>query len=271
MSDAEDVLDRFSGMISIEHASKIASGRSTKENKSDSDPGGAKVSDTTEILSFIESAKKSKNDGLKDSNYVVDLEDEIYRVFNPKGFNGVQSNQNRRVIVMGKAGNTIKLNLFDKLSEVLDSKPYERGEKVLVKNAAIDVALGELHALRNTSLSSVSASNGGITDFSAINEGDRNIDVIGRIVEISQMRYTTGLRGEKVAFSSCVLTDSNNSRIEAYLLGYCALVAEKIRLHSPVKLEFCSARSLNGHITINAGDLSRLVQIKPLDRRLQRR
>ena len=73
------------------------------------------------------------------ANYVTDIEDEIYRIFNPSALSGNATGKSgRRVIVLGKQLYTIKLGLFGKLANLIDKSLLERGDIISVRNVAIE-------------------------------------------------------------------------------------------------------------------------------------
>ncbi len=261
MSDAEDVVDQFSGMISLEHASRMISDQVS--NAKDSNGVGARIAVVTEVLSFIESVRKSRADpgrAFKAPKYVVDVQDVIYRIFNGRqGSEAAGPKATRRIVVLGKTGSTINLNLFGTSAAIVDSKPLERGGTMLVKNAVIDVASGELDSSKATSISAVAQPTSVVNDFSMLKAGDTGIDVIGRVIEISQVRQIARFGGSvSASFCSCRIADSKNSTVAVSLFGSCATAIGKVSTQSTIKLEFCSVNAIDGSLVLSAGDNSRL-------------
>ncbi len=251
-------------MISREHASRIARNRS-EHAAIDGNGAYKSVAAVKEVLSFIESVKKSKlgaGGSFKAPRYVVDVQDIVYRVFNQEAYAVKGKHSPKRVAVLGTAGNAMKLNLLGKAAIDVDSKLIERGSVVLVTNAAIDIASEELDSSRSTYISVISPPHGVISDFSLLKGGDSKVDLVGRVVEISKAKSIAREAGSVLA-CTCILSDEKNKKITVSLFGSCALAMEKIGTQSVIKLEFCSVRDADGALRVNAGDTSRVFRMHP--------
>jgi hypothetical protein len=96
----------------------------------------------------------------------------------------------------------------------------------------------------------------------------RNIDIIGKVVEISPIRHVSALSGGAIAVSGCVLSDLS-STVGVSLWGSSALATASMHVNGFAKIEFCSARVRNEKMEVYASDLSRVVAGKAFAGRLR--
>ena len=260
---AEEVMDRFSGMITKDQAAALA-GKEVAEKPVSSD-----VINVDALLQFI--SMKRDSQPASANPYSVNVQDYLYRIFNPV-MRAVGNRQvSRRYVVLGREGCTIRLDLVGKLSEFIDINAFERQDLVVVKKALLDVSNGELVDGKGTMISRIAPTrHETITDYSMLKDGARNVDVIGRVVEIGPVRHVSGLSANgQVAVSDCVLTDMDMP-VSASLWGSSAIATTRMKVNDFVKMEFCNARVRNGSMELYANDLSRVVANSSFARKLDR-
>ena len=271
MVSAEDVLEEFSGLISRKDAELIASSSAsapvrTHENNND-------IIDVVGLLEFITAnsgAVKQLNAGQQaGADYTVNIKDRVYRVFNQIEYNYGGRKGVKRDVVLGREGKTIRLTLFDNLSRLADTTPLERGDTVLVRNAALDVRSGVLKGVSRTVVLRMSPSQEGIGDYSLLKGGEKNIDVVGKIVEINPIRYVNRLDGGgQIGVVDCVISDLKDS-MNVVLWGSSALATASMNANEFMKIEFCSVRERNGTKEVYATETSRVFTNASLEGRLK--
>lgn len=242
MATVEEVVDKFSGMITPKQAHDlIASGNFSRHEQ---------IKGTTDVQALQQFIDANK--GRPQQLYTVNVHDRVYRIFNAVS--------KRRIIVLGSEGNTAKLNLTGKLSDLLDSAPIERGNTITVKNAVLGMPNGELGVDRDTTLSKATEGMlaSCVCDYTLLSDGMRNIDIAGKIVEIGQVRHVNRLGNSgHVPVVDCVITD-NKSIARLSLWESSALIAAEMRINDTVKIEFCNVRINDSKIEIYANSLSRI-------------
>ncbi len=254
-----DVLDSYGGMISRKQAQELSAGAGARSER-----------DVTNVSAFLEYVNAKSDNRLvrenAESAYTVNIQDRIYRIFNPMEY----GKQKRRTIVLGSEGATIRMVLRGKLVDFIDSNVFERGDIVLIRNAAYDPQRNWLTGIYNTMINKIMPSPlQPITDFSQLHEGMKNIDILGKITEIGPIRYVNRLTGEgRIAVSDCMLSDLEKS-ISASLWGSSALMTSKLTVNDYVKIEFCNVVSRNSNMELYANDLSRIVSSKIFAGRLR--
>lgn len=270
--EIERIIDSYHGTISQVDAELILAGilradplsaNGQASNESHSPAAKEKPLSAIAVSEFM-SMNKQHGSSAEGERYTVDVRDYIYRIFNPTEFQTQNRKVVRRVIVLGREGHTVKVTLYDKYAEFIDINAFERGDVVLAKNMLVDNIGGELRNTRDTLMSRVMPSQTGITDFSKLAEGQKNIDIIGKMLEIGSIRYVNTLsRESQVAVADCVITDSEIS-IPISLWGSSAMMTTGMNPNDYVKIEFCSVRSRNSSIEIYAQDASRVLISKSL-------
>jgi hypothetical protein len=251
---SEDVMDDHYGMITrAQAAAMVDVGESPTP---DAQQGRTTVSGLNEFISM------HKGDDAADGQaHAVDVEDTVYRVFNVQKPDGAGKRPSRNV-VLGTEGNTVVLGLFDRLAESIDTDRIERGDTVFVKGALVDLRSGSLRGGDGTAISRLAHSRAMVTEFSALREGQKNIDVAGMVVEMGPTRHVSRLNSPgQVAVSDCALSDGS-STMPVSLWGSSALAAASVGINSTVKIEFCSVRVRNGSLEVYAGDLSRVLVLR---------
>ncbi|MGC8537878.1 MAG: hypothetical protein ACP5MZ_02740 [Candidatus Micrarchaeia archaeon] len=277
--DIERIIDGYHGMISQVDAERILNGLIGKasdaaEASNSSTTGSSSASkekpiSASAVLEFISMNRQHGKDA-DAGRYTVDVRDYVYRIFNPVEFQTQTRKGVRRSMVLGREGYAVKATLYDKYADFIDINAFERGDVILAKNMLVDNANMELRNTRDTMMSRIIPSQTGITDFSKLVEGQKNIDVIGKVVEIGPIRYVNTLgRESQVAVVDCVITDSE-AMMPVSLWGSSALMSTKMKPNDYIKIEFCSVRSRNGSIEIYASDTSRVLISKSLYRKIRK-
>jgi hypothetical protein len=270
--DIERIIDSYHGMISRVDAARILEGAATanaadtaNDRNSSAPSGSAAKEKPISISAVLEFINMNKQHGKADeSKYNVDVRDYVYRIFNPVEFQTSSRRGLRRTIVLGREGHAVKVTLYDKYADFIDINAFERGDIILAKNMLVDNVNGELRNTRDTLISRVMPSQTGIADFSKLKDGLKNIDVVGKMLEIGSIRYVSTLNQEsQVAVADCVITDSEMA-IPVSLWGSSALMTTKMKPNDYVKIEFCNVRSRNGTAEIYAADTSRVLISKSL-------
>ena len=153
----------------------------------------------------------------------------------------------------------MKLGL-QRLSPLMDSAAFERGDTVLVSNALLDLRNGELKEGEGTSMSRFAPTKmESIVDYSVLTEGMKNVDIIGKIAETSPVRQVNALsNGSTIAVADCVISDLDRT-ISVSLWESSALAIANAHVNDFVKIEFCSTRIRNEKIEVYASNLSRVV------------
>src|SRR5438445_11591591 len=122
MPDVEDIVDKFSGMITREQAAMLLEDAKIQETDD------RKINDVKSILELI----NVKKEMLGREPYSINVQDYIYRIFNPAIYSQHGKQSIKRSLALGSEGSTIKLNLRDQLSEFIDINALEREDLVLL-------------------------------------------------------------------------------------------------------------------------------------------
>ena len=274
MHSTDEIVDNFSGMITrkqaqilseeLEYGYVARQGVSSKE-----------VINVKNLLEFVSMkvspAKSLVHNTSKQGTYTVNLEDRIYRIFNLMEYPSQARRLLRRTVVLGTENLTIKLNLFGKIAEFIDINGFEVDDLVLIKNALFDIASGELSSTGKTVINRISPSYSGITDYSTLRDGMKNISVIGKVMEIDPIRYVSRLNSDgQIAVAGCKITDHANV-VTVSLWESSAIATTKLNVNDFVKFEFCGVRSRNDLPEIYCNNLSRVLVNGNLSARLKRR
>ncbi len=191
---------------------------------------------------------------------VVDLEDNVYRVFNKVKFNRNGSAGVNRIVVFGSEGNSVKTILWEKSAEFPDAMQIQRKDKVLATNLRVhkNGDETELYSSTSTYFSRITPSKSSVTDFSQLKGGERNIDIIGRIVSIGSSRSFKSLGGTESSVSDCNISDG---KIEARvsLWGSCSTYTTEMHPGEFLKVEFASAKLSENGLELSASDASRML------------
>ncbi|MGC8652197.1 MAG: hypothetical protein ACP5UH_03030 [Candidatus Micrarchaeia archaeon] len=261
------IIDAYGGMITRAQAMDVEGGRTGRAT--------AGITTVAAFLAFV-NAKDPRIGGKLFSGaqsgmaYTANIQDRLYRIFNPVTTVYGTKQQERRTVVLGSEGSTIRMELRGRLSEYIDANVFERGDLVMVRNASYDEASGALIGVQSTVISKIMpAQDSAITDYSRLSAGMKNIDVVGKIVEIGPIRYVSRLSGSgQIAVADCVISDMERS-VGMSLWGSSALATSKLNVGNFIKVEFCSAVRKNDTVVIYANEFSRIVSSKVFEGRLR--
>ncbi len=279
MTTAEDVLEDLSGMVSRDTASRIASGEieAGKEDGSQVQAHSSSQQDFIDVAGLLEFINSKPNKSLSKSlflpqeavsDYIITVKDMLYRVFNQVEYDYGARKGVKREIVLGREGKTIKMTLFDNLSKLVDTEALERGDTVLVRNAALTQS-GELKSIKGTFISKMAPSPLPVYMISELRGYEKNIDVIGKVIEIYPIKYVNRLDGAgQVGVANCVLGDPS-STIKAVFWGSSASATANLNANDIIKIEFCSVRSQGDEKELYITDSSRVFSSKLLAKRIK--
>jgi hypothetical protein len=270
MSDLDKMVDKFSGFITKEQAEFILKGENGAEPKSRTDARKSSMS-VKELIGSIPPKKPQAkmSDSLEGNESLVNIKDSVYRIFNSSTTQVNGKETIRRTVILGEEGSTIALSVRDKLSEFIDVNAFERGDLVIVNNALFDSSKLELRSSPNTIINRASPSvSTVISDYSTVKEEKRKVDIVGRVVEISPIRYVTTLgKSGQVAVASCIITDSTNM-MDASFWGSSAIKTTGFKPNDFIKVEFCDIRMRDGKLQVYATDDSRVAIHNSFGKRL---
>ncbi len=258
MQNAEEIIDRYSGMITRSMAESMASSPdSESEIKADS----ARRNDTTDAAGIIQFAGMKRKVGMSlnrsEDAYTVNVEDTVYRVFN----SGDRGKGIRRDIVIGREGATIRIILHGKIAEQIDTEKVCRGDKVLIRNVVLDPATMDLESRPDTSLMMTTQAKAKTVPLQELREGMKNVDISGKLAEVGILKQVSKLSGNgTVAVVNCTIRDAD-SPVSLILWESSANIASKMVPNDTVRIEFCSVRSKNGLIEIVANEYSRVLKL----------
>jgi hypothetical protein len=268
MVSVSDVIDSYDGMITKAQAAAIvdnSNGIAGKQGTEDI----TTIKALSEFFSMIVKQNMPLLGKQSSKAYKTNIQDHIYRIFNPVEY-ALNGRQNvKRTIVLGSEGSTMKFNIKGKLSDFIDSNAFERGDMVIVKNAVLDTSTGELSSISSTMINKVMPSTIiPIYDYSTLKEGMKNIDIVGKILELGPIRYVNKLSGSgQIAVVDCMLSNMSDT-IKASLWGSSATITAKFNVGDFMKIEFCNVIKRNNSLEIYASDLSRVVSNKLFERKI---
>ena len=266
MVSAYDIIDKFNGMISKEQAESVLGAHSSNIAALRLADNG--MFDVASLNALLISLKEHPTSSTQ--NYTVNVSDRIYRIFNPTPLSEYSQSKEKRTIVLGREGNSIAIALFGKASEFIDLNAFERNDTITIKNIILNTQKSELQSNRYTVLSKIHQSMDYISNFSILGDGQRNINLIGSLVEISPIRYV-GKQDSKVqvATSRAIIFDGKMT-LPLSLWGSSALATAKFNLNSYAKLEFCNVLSRDGKLEVQANDSSRIFTSDIFKRRFKK-
>ncbi|MGC8479152.1 MAG: OB-fold nucleic acid binding domain-containing protein [Candidatus Micrarchaeia archaeon] len=215
----------------------------------------------TQLKSYSKLTVKELN-ALKPKNAdIVTIEDNIYRIFNKITFENNGTMRKRRVVALGDEGVTVRVTLWDKSSEFVDTMLVQRGDRVLISNLKTLLNNGEIELTNtpNTYISRVSPTYQVIkTNFSDLNGDEKNIDILGRILSVGPIRYFRDLDGKQNGISECSISDGSNE-VKVTLWKSSSVYAAEMHPGSYVKIEFANVKKTNDKVEITANDYSRIL------------
>ena len=262
MENVESVINSHYGMITEAQASEIAERSNSISIKEHIDVQGI-----NEFLKMQVHQSPLLKDS-KNNSYRITIEDRVYRIF--ETLDNIDENKRRekRTIILGKEGNTIPLKLSEKFSNIIDINGFERGDIVSIRNVMLDSIHNELISIPTTILTRIFPSDSGIINYDKLMDGQKNIDVIGNIIEIGPIRYVNRINGSgQIGVSSCVISNTYKT-FNVSLWGRAALKTTIMNVNDTIKIEFCSIKNRNNTLEIYANDLSRVLINRGLSSKL---
>lgn len=238
--EIKKTIDKHGGLINKQMASNINNEREIK---------------TYQKMNVVSLLKASALDG-----DIVSIEDKIYRIFNKITINNGNIQRIRRIVVLGDEGKTITTVLWDKNCNFIDSMLIQRGDRVSISSLKVKKSNDEIE-LTNTAgtyIVKTSPSYNFRSNFSEFIGNEKNIDILGRILSISPIRYFKDLDGKQSGVSECSITDGTT---EAHVTMWRSSSTYSSDMHPGmyVKIEFASVKILDEKIEITASDTSRIL------------
>ncbi len=268
--DANSLIERYSGMVTEEQIARVIGSRQAAEVAR---PEGAAErvgkSDAKAITDFMNSRRSEFQGGSATApdkkSYYADVEDVIYRIFNMTTFRTKDNREvDMRIVVLGPEGSTVRFVARGAMAGYVDAQGFERGDKVLIKDALIDTARSELKSISGTSIAKLDGPGSQFLRVSDIDKEMRNVDIVGKVASVYPVRRISRENGSSVAVSSITIADAE-STIDASLWGSSALATAAIGANDYIKLEFCTVRERYGRLEVYANDLSRVLVNKSLE------
>jgi ssDNA-binding replication factor A large subunit len=220
------------------------------------------------IAAKIESNKNYSKSNVKqlialspNDNELVSIEDTVYRIFNKNRIENNGVTRLRRDLVLGEEGSTLTVVLWDKSCELVDTLLVQRGDKVLISNLKVRTIQDSIELINTagTYISRVIPTEIDVkTDFSSLNGNEKNIDILGRILSVSPIRYFKDLDGKQNGISECTISDGFvEGRVTLWKSssGY----ANEMHPGSYIKIEYCSIKKIEDKLDITANDYSRIL------------
>ncbi len=199
----------------------------------------------------------------------ANIEDRVYRIFNPKVFEKNGRKRQRREIVLGES-RCITITLWDNASGMIDRLGIERGDRIVCYNVSPrkGVSGTELAGGSSTQIVRVAPSSAPHADLSRLKGDEKDVDVIGRVVSVDPIRYFTDLGGRLAGVSNCTISDGHATLRMAMWRSSSAYAAE-MHPGDYVKAEFVGIRKTGEAFEITAGDSSRILINNALKSRIK--
>jgi hypothetical protein len=249
MKTSDDIIDGFDGLLTKEQADRLY-----LESRSRSVINGGFVT-AGYISDLMGPGATGILKGLEKER--LNLEDKIYRIFNPVKKNFGNSDSVSRILVLGSEGSTANVLLGKKLSDAIDSGLFCRGDTVAITNLTMDIRASLLRPTQKTSIKKIAVEDSCIKDFSLLSPGMKNIDVVGVAMEAGPAITLVNSASRKFVSTYIMLSDGKTS-VRVACTGSSAELASKLPLNSKVRIEFCDVRGNNGTTEVHAGNLSRI-------------
>ena len=88
----------------------------------------------------------------------------------------------------------------------------------------------------------------------------KNIDIIGKVTEISVIRYLKQQNKDITVSDFMIVNSASSIRVSAW--GSSALITERMSVNQYVRIEFCNIIERNDLLEIQANDISRILILK---------
>ncbi|MDE1846263.1 MAG: hypothetical protein KGH53_03225 [Candidatus Micrarchaeota archaeon] len=260
MVSEERVLDDHLGMISRKSAGKIAEGSSIAENIPSNDPLDI-ASEMVEVSDLLQRKTRVQE--------LVEIEEVVYKVLSkrPVEVGGVDIIV--RVLLLGTKEQNIRMVLFDKKADLPTLLPIEGGDKIIARNFVVREGTSglELASIAQSTIAIESQAKTGINEFSRINLGAQEVDVVGKLVVIGPIKHSIFAAGRDD--DSCSLTISDGiDQLKVLIVGNGIRDMEQAHPGDPVKIEFAQIRK-NGGVELYLNESSRILVSPSLRNRLR--
>ena len=192
---------------------------------------------------------------------ILDLEDYVERIFSKKRFEKGGEERFLRTMIMGNKQDPVRVVLWGKHADLIDSLSVERRDKILATNLKLTNRNGimELSSTSITSFSRIVPSNTGISDFSVISESkERYVDVIGKVSSLGPIRYFVNLNGSQSGVSDCTITDGR-SELRLVMWGDSSRSSADMHPGDYIKVESALIKRSEEGIELHSNDLSRIL------------
>ena len=252
MPSIYETIDKFSGLITIKQAMSLDT-ESEVSDRSKTNSLEGKILSVDEILQ-LSNPNTDKN---TPDAFTLNVLGTVYRIFNPTRIKTIKGETDRRYIVLGTEGSTIQLNLIGNSSDYIDSNYITRGDKVIIKNLLFNTYKNMLYSTKNTSIRKTETSDLPVLTLSEHMNTQKNIDITGKITEISVIRHLKQENKEITVSDFMIVNSASSIRVSAW--GSSALMTERMSVNQYVRIEFCNVIERNGSLEIQANDISRIL------------
>ena len=260
MATADDVLDEHLGMIDRGTAEKIAESKSVAEAfKTPQIVTDKPLSITVDQLI----SQKVRVESL------VDIEEEVYRVYNKKQVNISGADIYIRIFVLGTQGENARVILFKEKADLANSIPIERGDRILASKFVVKRGYNglELASIDHSTIERIRRSESGMVRFDAI-DGASEVDVIGRITSIGQVKHSIFAISNDNDSCTFTMTDGFDD-LKVTVLGNAVREISQAHPGEIAKVEFAQVRKGNGKTELYVNESSRILVSETLKDRLR--
>jgi hypothetical protein len=252
MASAEEIMDSYSGMISKSDAERLAN----------STEGGISQVQSTNVMGAKAVLETLSKQGKASKLIEVDVQDEIYRIFNQS--EAKEGSPQSRVVVLGKEGETITMELRGRLSLSIDFGKFERGDTILISRVLLDTKKSRLVSFTDTTISRIKRSAAPDLELKSVNAEMRNVDVSGKVVMIAQPREIPRIGGKgNITVLDCTISqESDSADVTFWGISAHAFLASNPGIGDAIRIEFCSIKPIDGRLRIVANDSSRILLLR---------
>ncbi|MEM3661290.1 MAG: hypothetical protein QXG73_00440 [Candidatus Micrarchaeaceae archaeon] len=202
---------------------------------------------------------------------VVDLDGKVIKVLNKTAVQGGGAGNYFRLMLLGEERNPVRVVLWRKYADLVDNMLIERNDNILAK------ALSVKKWQDSTEFSTTSATFffrtkpalGGISDFSQLSSGMKNIDIIAKLLSIGSVHYFTDLKSRQRGVVRCAITDGA-IEMPLVLWGLSSGYAAVLHPGNYIKVEYASVKNGNASLEIHADDYSRILASDTFRSRMQK-
>lgn len=260
MEEWERAMMLFSGMITKDQASDIASGKRPflSQGSLTGKSGSGMLLSVEGVIRFVEMQRgiRLKKEGAgRRRNYSINVEGKVYRIFNPQTYSYNGREVKKRIVVLGTEGSTITFALFDEASDMIDSLGICRGDSLVAMGAVLDAESGEMKGVKHSRIK-----RGGRADSAiALPEDNKtDADIAGTVVDAHHEEYVDGHGRARGRCVRCCIRMAEKPT-EIFFSGSSADAAEGLKERDTIRVEFCTLIVKDGGIEAYADDRSRVL------------